>query len=144
MRIRWMILILIGLTTVSIAQNNNDKKLYLKTSNYFMDIKVDFDNNIIISTCKITVTNPTNERAETIPILLYRLMNVTSIKDNKGNPLSFTQQILSFEDWKVFQANYIEIQLDEPILVGESKEIVIEYSGVFVRIFRNRDEIFTG
>ena len=34
-------------------------------------------------------------------------MKVSSIKDENGNPLVYTQKVLSFEDWDRYQANYI-------------------------------------
>lgn len=111
------------------AQNFEVKKLTLKASNYVMYTKVDYDNNKLISTCELTVTNPSNENIKTIPLLLYRLMKVTSIKDENGNRLSFTQRVMSFEDWEVYQVNFIEVELSKPIQNNGNKKIVIEYSG---------------
>jgi len=60
---------------------------------------------------------------------LYRLLNVSSIKDENGKTLPFKQQVRTFEDWDILQVNFIEVTLDEPILENKTKKIIIEYSG---------------
>jgi len=111
------------------AQNYNAKNLNLKTSNYVIHTTVDYNNQKLNSTCELTLTNPSNETISTIPLLLYRLLKVNSITDENGNPLSFTQRIVAFNDWEVYQVNFIEINLDNPIRKNDYKKITINYSG---------------
>ena len=123
------LLVLLSMVIDSNAQNNFEKNLLLKTINYDLDVHVDYENKKIISTCGMTVMNRTDEESKIIPILLYRLLKVSSIKDENGNPLVYSQRVLSFEDWEIYQANYIEVVPAKPLLKGDSCKLIIEYEG---------------
>ena len=111
------------------AQNYDAKNLNLKTTNYVMHTTVDYENEKLISSCELTLTNPSKETISTIPLLLYRLLKVNSVTDENGNRLPFTQHVVSFDDWKVYQVNFIEIKLDKPIEKDSYKKITVNYSG---------------
>ena len=123
------LLVLLSMVIDSNAQNNFEKNLLLKTINYDLDVHVDYENKKIISTCGMTVINRTDEESKIIPLLLYRLMKVSSIKEENGNPLVYSQRVLSFEDWEIYQANYIEVVPTKPLLKGDSCKLIIEYEG---------------
>ena len=80
------------------AQPYSEKKLILKAVNYELDIHIDYAKKKLNGICGLTVINTTSEEGNIIPLLLYRLMKVTSIRDEKGNALVYTQKVLSFED----------------------------------------------
>ncbi len=128
-KIAIVIFVLVTMMTESNAQNNFDQNLLLKTIKYDLDVRVDYKNKKIMSACGMTVMNPTAEESKIIPLLLYRLMKVSSIKDENGNPLAYTQRVLSFEDWEKYQANYIEVIPSKPLLKGDSCKLIIEYEG---------------
>lgn len=119
----------ISFSATSFGQIFSDKNILLKTVNYNLNIKVDFQKEKLYSTCELTVLNPSNKNIQTIPLLLYRLLKVSSIKDEFGNPMSFKQQVVSYEDWEAMQVNFVEIKLRNPILQNETKKIIVEYSG---------------
>jgi hypothetical protein len=108
-------LILVGLVVGTKAQDKVERNLLLKTINYDLDVRMDYDNRKLDATCAMTVVNGNSKISKIVPILLYRLMKVSSIKDEKGRPLVYTQQVLAFEDWEVFQVNYIEVTPAEPL-----------------------------
>ena len=116
-------------TFAALPQAFSDKTLSLKAVNYKLDIRFDFDKKKLFGKCTIQLNNPSDKAIKTVPLLLYRLLKVDSIKDEKGNPVRFTQQVLTFEDWSLYQANYIEVVTDEPIKSGEKKTLTVEYSG---------------
>ena len=128
-KIATALLVLLSMVIDSNAQNNFEKNLLLKTINYDLDVHVDYENKKIISTCGMTVINRTDEESKIIPLLLYRLMKVSSIKEENGNPLVYSQRVLSFEDWEIYQANYIEVVPAKPLLKGDSCKLIIEYEG---------------
>ena len=67
---------------------------------------MDYENGKIVSTCGMTVMNTTARESKIIPLLLP--VDESFIhKDENGNPLVYTQKVLSFEDWDRYQANYI-------------------------------------
>jgi len=124
------LLICIMILSASVfAQQFGHKEIVLKTTGYAMDINVDFEKEMLYNSCRITVSNPTNSPVQHVPLLLYRLMKVSSVTDRNGSPLPFSQQVFSFEDWQEMQANYIDVVLKEPLRKGEQTEIKIEYSG---------------
>lgn len=105
------------------------KQHQLKTIFYNLDLKIDFKEKLLSGECGMTVTSSSNKPISTIPLLLYRLMKVTSVKDDKGNPLRFRQRIMSFEDWETYQANFIEVTLPKQLTKGNSYKLMIGYSG---------------
>lgn len=107
----------------------SNKEINLGITNYKMDIKIDYEQEKLFSECTITIKNISDKEVENIPVLLYRLMKVYSVKDGNNKVLQFKQQVESFEDWEVYQANFIEIQLPEPFLPGEIQNITINYGG---------------
>lgn len=111
------------------AQPYADKDLLLKAVHYQLDIQIDYADRRLKSTCELTVQNSSSAKTQIIPLLLYRLMKVSSIKDEKGNRMSYTQRIVSFEDWEKYQVNYIEVIPARPLLKGDSIKLIIEYDG---------------
>ena len=133
------------------AQRFADKEIILKTVDYKLDLVIDYENEKILGGCQLMVLNPSKHPIHEIPLLLYRLLKVTSVRDEQGNDLSFTQQVLAYEDWEKLQVNYIAVSLKNPIQQGERRTINIQYEGyilgyseVGMRYIKDRvDEEFT-
>ena len=111
------------------SQTKSDKNIILKTLNYNLKIKPDFKEEKLYATCELTVMNPVNKEIRTIPLLLYRLLKVTSIEDEYGNPIPFNQRVLSYEDWEVMQVNFVEINLKKALTKNKPQKIIIKYNG---------------
>lgn len=111
------------------AQPYSEKTLILKAVHYDLDIRIDYTNRKLKGICGLTVINTTSEVGNIIPLLIYRLMKVTSIKDEKGNALVYTQKVLSFEDREKYQPNYLEVIPARILLKGDSCKLIIEYQG---------------
>lgn len=111
------------------AQRFSKKEIFLKTIDYNLDLKVDYKSEKIFANCQLTVLNPSEQPIWQIPLTLYRLMKVTSVENEEGADLSFTQQVTSYEDWEKLQVNYIEVFLKNPIQQGDKKTIKIKYEG---------------
>ena len=125
----FLIFVLLSIVNELNAQNYFEQKLLLKTIDYDLDIRIDYANKKLQGICGLTVLNTTSEEGKIIPLLIYRLMKVSSIKDEKGNALEYTQKILSFEDRDKYQANYIEVIPAKPLLKGDSCKLIIAYQG---------------
>ena len=117
------------LTCPVFSQQFSSKTLVLKTTRYELDVKVDYEAEKIFGSCRLTVHNPSDEAISEIPLLLYRLLKVTAITDEKGAAIPYQQKVLSFEDWEQLQANYVEARLPKPLASGQSKTIGIVYEG---------------
>ena len=117
------------LTYPVFSQQFFSKTLVLKTNRYELDVKVDYEAEKIFGFCRLTVHNPTDKPISEIPLLLYRLLKVTAITDEKGAAIPYQQNILSFEDWEELQVNYVEARLLKPLASGQSKTIGVNYEG---------------
>ncbi len=111
------------------SQQFSSKTLDLKTTRYDLDVKVDYKAKKVYGKCRLTVHNPTDKPISHIPLLLYRLLKVTSVTDEKGAAIPYQQNVLSFEDWEELQVNYVEARLPKPLVSGQSKTIRIVYEG---------------
>ena len=110
-------------------QRFSDRGIMLKTVDYRLDLNIDYENEKIFSDCQLTVLNPSGQPINQIPLILYRLIKVKSVKDEKGANLSFTQQIVAYEDWEKLQVNHIEVFLKNPLQQRDKKTIKIQYEG---------------
>ena len=121
--------LLLCIPTVLSAQQYSAKSLSLKVVNYDLDVHLDYTSKRLTATCILTVKNQTSATVQTIPLLLYRLMKISAIKDEKGSPLTYTQRVLQFEDWETYQANYIEVTPARKLIKNDSCKLTIKYEG---------------
>lgn len=124
-----MLFLLFFIILQASAQQYAGKKLLLKAVQYDLDVHIDYENRKLKAICELTVLNPSAEKIKIIPLLLYRLMKVSTIKDERGTPIAYSQRVLSFEDWEKYQANYIEISPARPLVKGEKRKVIVEYEG---------------
>ncbi len=124
-----ILFLLFSLAFCVTAQSYTDRKLLLKAAHYDLDIRIDYANKKLNATCKLTIVNTSSANYKIIPLLLYRLMKVSSIKNERGTPIVYTQKVLSFEDWEKYQANYIEVMPGKLLAKGDSMKLIIEYEG---------------
>ena len=131
------ILCVITILTVGLVCCKSDNYLSLSSSDqdlvntiaYDLNILVDYENEKIEATCGLTVENRFQHPVSRLPLVLYRLMRVTSVKDEQGRQLDFSQQVVSYEDWDKFQANFVAVNLKSPIQPGARATLKIAYGG---------------
>lgn len=111
------------------GETDTDRLVKLKTIRYNLDVRIDYEKEKINGECRLTIHNTGPETFHSVPLLLYRLLKVTSIKDGRGNELPFTQEVLGFEDWEKLQANCIQADIKTPLRRGEKETLAVEYSG---------------
>lgn len=87
-------------------------------TSYNLDFSFDFAARKVFCKATISIT-----KADTVNLLLYRLLTIRSVRDNSGAPVTFSQNVKAFEDWDQFQVNSIQI------LPGEATQLTIEYDG---------------
>lgn len=125
----WIIILLFILVLSVFSQQFSSQTLDLKTTRYDLDVKVDYKAQKIFGKCRLTVYNPTAKAISQVPLLLYRLLNVTAVTDEGYAAIPFQQNVLSIEDWEQIQVNYVDVRLPEPIAANQSKTIEIDYEG---------------
>jgi len=74
---------------------------------YDLDYKPDFESNRLSGIAKLTIDG----QGDTLNLLLYRLLKVTSVTDALGNSINFSQSIVSFKDFEELQVNHIQIPI---------------------------------
>ncbi len=124
-----LFLSLFFLSSLAFSQQFSSKTLSLKTTRYELDVRVDYKAEKVFGNCRLTVHNPTDKPISDVPLLLYRLLKVTAITDERGRAIPYEQKVLSFEDWEQLQVNYADVLLPSPIDAGQSKTIGIVYEG---------------
>jgi hypothetical protein len=101
----------------------------IKTTDYELNISIDYEKEMIFCQSQLQITNTCNEPVQEIPLLLYRLLSVSSITDGQNQPLPFTQTVTQFEDWGQMQVNCLKVQLPHGLSKGEKTTLKIDYSG---------------
>lgn len=101
----------------------------IKTLDYKMDLEIDYKNEVLTGDCRITVANENPGPLAHVPVLLYRLLDVTSVTGSGGEALTFTSTVTKFTDWTQYQVNYVVIDLARPLEKDEKTTLRIKYSG---------------
>ncbi len=96
---------------------------------YDLVLRVDFANERISGTARITLVNAGTSPAREASFLLYRLMRVAAVRDARGAPAPFRQSVVAFEDWPQKQTNHIVVALKPPLPPGRTRVLAIAYGG---------------
>ena len=103
--------------------------LNIEPLEYFLDIDVDYEKELVYGTCMVTVKNTSDTPTRHIPFLLYRLHNVKSVKDGNSQVVDYKQSLTPMKGWEAIEVNFLDISLEEDMQPGEIRSISIEYSG---------------
>lgn len=99
----------------------------LVTDHYYLELSFDYRNETLQGHCRMTIINQSDSVITQIPLMLYRLMKVNSIKTDDGKELNFHQSVVQYEDFLKLQSNHIKVEYEIP--PHESKVIHIDYAG---------------
>lgn len=129
----WLFLILPQLAAAQVTG--------LDIAEYDLSMRLDLDQrgqsaplNTLSATAAITFINKNESPVTRVPVILYRLLQVEEVRNGKAEPLQFTQRLGRLDDWELYQANVITIDLNRPLAVGETATIEIDYAGPMVGI----------
>jgi hypothetical protein len=90
--------------------------------------------NTLSATARITFVNTNDSPVVRVPVILYRLLKVETVHSSEARGLEFTQQVAGLENWELYQANIVSIDLDRPLPSGATSTLEIIYSGPMVGI----------
>jgi len=96
---------------------------------YDLDLRVDFGEERVSGTARITLKNRSGAPAGEASFLLYRLMTVTAVRTAGGQSLPFRQAVVAFDDRPRKQTNHLLVALAPPLEPGQSATVEIEYGG---------------
>lgn len=114
------------------SDDNPYDATYVDTKHIDYQLAIDYDNERLHGKFAITLKNPTDKPAVKIPFLLYRLMSVRQITDGDGNPVSFTQQVVRYDDFDIQQENFILVNLPQPLAPQDTVTMTIDYEGALL------------
>lgn len=124
MKIRTFILILPVLLCMGMGL-----KAQWEPVRYEMDITVCYETNTMHASCLLTVKNTSDSSAETLPLMLYRLLSVGEVTEDSGHALSFVQQETSIEGIPQWEINAVGITLSEAVQPGGKTMVRLSYGG---------------
>jgi aminopeptidase N len=106
-----------------------ERTVRIEPRHYDLEVDVDVEGRRLRGTATIRLKNGSDEKANHIPLLLYRLMRVDAVRNESGRAMEFVQRVATFEDWDKLQVNYVEIRPSAPLAPGEEMTIVVDWSG---------------
>jgi hypothetical protein len=113
----------------------------LDIATYDLSIRLDLEQrgpsaplNTLSATAVITFTNTNESPVTRVPVILYRLLQVDEVRNDRTELLKFTQRLGRLDGWEQYQANVVTIDLDRPLLAGSQTTIEIDYTGQVVGV----------
>ncbi len=96
---------------------------------YKISFELDPPTHCLIGDATITIRNGSTTAIKHVPVLLYRLMDITTITGDQGKPLAFTHNIVKLPDAPTWQVNSIDLTLPQPLAPGASTTLRVRYGG---------------
>jgi hypothetical protein len=96
---------------------------------YALSLGLDFEKHAVQGEATITFKNTGPRPLRTVPFILYRLMDVTSVTGPGGERFHFTQRVVKFSDDETWQVNAIDVRLSAPLGPGRSTTATLKYAG---------------
>ncbi len=96
---------------------------------YELALEVDYEAQQLRGTARIMLENPSSEPVRQVSLLLYRLLSVGAVRNERGGDLPFTQTVVAFEDFGQLQINQILVTLPAPLPPGQRTVLGIDYAG---------------
>ena len=96
---------------------------------YALDLAIDYESQQIRGEAEITVRNQGDGPLGILPVLLYRLMQVTGVQGPNGQDLAFSQGVETYEDYDRLQVDFIQVTLPEPVEPGDRITVSLDYQG---------------
>jgi hypothetical protein len=104
-------------------------QVVLSPTHYELDVEVNFAAEMLRGTAGVVLVNPSTEAVRDASLLLYRLLRVRSVRDDRGRDLPYSQTVAAFEDFGKLQVNQILVMLAEPLPPGAQTVVQIQYDG---------------
>jgi aminopeptidase N len=96
---------------------------------YELSVDLDYEQEILHGRARITVQNNAREPVREVPLVLYRLMEVTAARDEAGDSLAFDQRVVRDPDLPTLQLDQVRVALAAPLPPGARTTIEVRYEG---------------
>lgn len=121
-----IVILILGSAAASALQA---QPIPFSTVHYGLELRIDPEAGRMDGTARLRLVNRSEAPARTVPVLLYRLLRATDVRDGTGSDLAFDQEVRSFDDFSMLQVNQVRIELPEPCLPGDTVTAVVDYGG---------------
>jgi hypothetical protein len=95
-------------------------------------VRIDYEAERLAGTAAMTLYNPSDPPSSKVPLLLNRLLRVTTSRDEAGAPLVVRQIVAALEDIDKWQVIAGEVMLARPLQPGDSIRLHVDYGGYLV------------
>lgn len=95
---------------------------------YELTVRLEFAEQRLDGMARITLRNFSAAPVRDVPILLYRLMNITGAAVN-DTTTSWTQEVVRFADFSKLQVTHARVHLPRPLAPGGTVTIELRYGG---------------
>lgn len=111
-----------------VAQSAPDT-LLLRPTRYDLSVQLDLERQRMEATVRLRLRNDHKVPVRTASLLLYRLLDVRSVRDPTGAPRAFSQRVVAFEDFSELQANHVVVPLTPALAPGAEVTLEVRYGG---------------
>jgi len=120
-----------GFLTLSLVAANSTlaAQVVLSPTHYDVRFDVNYAAAQLRGTARITLKNPDAAPVREASLLLYRLMRVSALRDERGKDLAFRQSVVVFADFGQLQVNQLLVTLPAPLAPGALTKIEVSYEG---------------
>ena len=119
--------LLLGLTFPANAQEAQPEAFVTRHAQ--LELRIDYAETRLSGAMTLEVENWTAKPANSVSILLHRLMEASQVRDGGGAALPFTQDVLRFRDNPIRQVTQIVVKFPRPIAPGARTTLRIDYAG---------------
>ncbi|MBI2616162.1 MAG: hypothetical protein HYW52_10925, partial [Gemmatimonadetes bacterium] len=81
---------------------------------------------------RLVIGNPTRMPIAQVPLVLYRLFEVTEVTAADGQRLRFQQTVERFREPDRFQVLFVQVTLARPLRPGDSTVVRLRYGGPYL------------
>jgi hypothetical protein len=102
--------------------------LRVTPTRYDLTVRIDYEQQRLDGTARITVRNFSDTAVSDVPLLLYRLMAIQSVEVN-GTAARWMQRVVVFADFSQLQVTQASVMLPTPLPPGGTVDLELRYDG---------------
>jgi hypothetical protein len=121
----------VAMTLLAPFQSTTETPPQLVMEHLNLEVTIDYDAQALNGHASLTIANVGSDPVTVVPVQLGRLMRVTDVVVG-GRRASFTQDIITYEDWGSYQFNQVYVEIEPSIAPGTSAELAVAYEGYLV------------
>jgi len=102
--------------------------LRVTPTRYELTVRIDYDQQRLDGTARITLRNFSDTPVNDVPLQLYRLMEIRAAEVS-GTPAPWTQRVVRLSDFSKLQVTQASVTLPRPLPPGGTVDLQVRYDG---------------